>query len=51
MHSHVGSALHAAGFFLSIVVLGTLWRLIALHLMATSNRTTQKLGTVMLFQY
>lgn len=51
MHSHVGSALHAVGFFISIAILGTLWRLIALHLMATSNRTAQKVGTVMLFQY
>lgn len=51
MHSHVGSFLHAVTFFLGVVVLGTLWRLIALHLMASKSTTGQKIGTVMLLQY
>lgn len=51
MHSHVGSFIHGATFFLSVVVFGTLWRLIALHALTSSSTTVQKVGKVMLFQY
>ena len=51
MHSHIGSALHAFGICIEIAIVGTLWRLIALHLMASSSARAQKIGSIMLFQY
>lgn len=51
MHSHVGSFMHSVAFFLGVVIIGTLWRLLALHALASSSARLQKFGSVMLFQY
>lgn len=50
MHTHF-SAIHAVGFFLSVVVLGTLWRLISATLVASNRPALSNLGTAMAFQY
>lgn len=50
MHTHF-SAMTALNVFLSVVVVGTLWRLASLHLAASSNESVQHLGKAMAFQY
>jgi hypothetical protein len=50
MHAHF-SAIAAAGVFLAVLVWGTLWRLGAAHLIASSNTTLQHVGKAMTFQY
>lgn len=49
-HTHF-SVIAASQAFLSVVVIGTLWRLAALHLMASNNTTANQLGEGMSFQY
>lgn len=50
-HVHI-SALHAMVFFLYVVILGTLWKLIALHLVLMNpTGGTGRWGRMMLFQY
>lgn len=34
MHTHFGSATHALGTFLSVLIVGTFWRLAWMHAMA-----------------
>lgn len=50
MHTHVGAIL-ALVTMLNIALLGTLWRLGAFWLVASSSSTAQNLGKAMLFQY
>lgn len=50
MHTHF-SVIGATQAFLGVVVIGTLWRLAALHLMASSNQSLVQLGEGMSFQY
>lgn len=50
MHTHF-SVMNAANAFLSILVIGTLWRLATLHLVASGNTQVQHLGKAMGFQY
>ena len=50
MHAHF-SAVSAASVFLAVLVWGTLWRLAAAHMVASSNTTLQHLGQAMAFQY
>ncbi|WP_274912144.1 hypothetical protein [Streptomyces sp. WZ-12] len=50
MHTHF-SAMAALGAFLGIVVVGTLWRLIAAHLTAANSSFANHLGKAMAFQY
>ena len=50
MHTHVG-AIAAVTTMLYIALLGTLWRLLALHSIASSSDTLSNLGKAMLFQY
>ena len=50
MHTHF-SAVHAVGFFMCIVVLGTLWRLIAAHFAASDRPLLEHIGNAMAFQY
>jgi hypothetical protein len=50
MHTHF-SFMSAAQVFLSVLVIGTLWRLAALHLVASSNPTFAHLGKAAGFQY
>jgi hypothetical protein len=49
-HAHF-SVIAASQAFLAVVVVGTLWRLAALHLMASSNETLNHVGAGMSFQY
>jgi hypothetical protein len=50
LHTHF-SVYHATAAFLGVVVIGTGWKLLALHGCASSNSTLQTLGLAMLFQY
>lgn len=50
MHTHVG-AIALVSAFMAVVFMGTLWRLISVHLMASQNSTAQGLGRAMAFQY
>jgi len=50
VHTHIG-AIAAVTTMIYIALLGTFWRLIAVHLVASSGPTTSKLGKAMLFQY
>jgi hypothetical protein len=49
-HTHF-SVIAASQAFLSVVIIGTLWRLAALHLMASNNPVANQLGEGMSFQY
>ncbi len=44
----IGAALHV---FVSVLILGTLWRIVAYHLMASSSTTAQHAGAGMITQY
>lgn len=50
MHTHF-SVMSAAQVFLSVVVIGTLWRLASLHLVASSNESAVHVGKAMSFQF
>jgi hypothetical protein len=50
VHTHF-SAIGAAHVFLSVLVLGTLWRIVSLHLVASSNEKLNHLGKAMSVQY
>jgi hypothetical protein len=50
MHSHF-SAVSAFGVFLAVIIWGTLWRLIAAHLVAMDNPALNHVGRAMSFQY
>jgi hypothetical protein len=50
MHTHIG-ALLAIPAFLSVVLAGTLWRLIAGYLVKSTSPNLQHLGGAMVFQY
>lgn len=50
MHTHVG-ALLAVPAFLSVVLAGTLWRLIAGHLIHSNSALARMIGGAMAFQY
>lgn len=50
MHTHF-SFMSALQVFLCVLVVGTLWRLTSLHLIASQNTTLQHLGKAAGFQY
>lgn len=50
MHTHF-SVMSAAQAFLAVVIIGTLWRLTALHLAASDNEQLQHAGKTMSLQY
>jgi hypothetical protein len=50
MHTHF-SATTALSVFLVVLVLGTLWRLIASHLAVSNNPMLNHIGSAMIFQY
>jgi hypothetical protein len=50
VHIHI-SAVGAAVTMVYIALLGTLWRLLAAHAIASKNATLSGLGHAMLFQY
>lgn len=45
------NAIVALNTFLAVLIVGTAWRLMSLHLVASSNSTAHTLGTAMAFQY
>lgn len=51
MHTHFGSATHLAATFLGVALVGSFWRLLALHAMKSRIRTVAGIGRAMLFQY
>lgn len=50
MHSHF-SALTALNVFLAVIIVGSLWRLVSLRLVASPRAELRNLGTAMAFQY
>jgi hypothetical protein len=50
MHTHFG-ALAGIGAFLSVLLFGTLWRLIAAHMVASSSSALKHVGGAMSAQY
>lgn len=50
MHTHF-SALAALNIFLAVLVVGTAWKIVALHLTASANPRISMLGQAMAFQY
>lgn len=45
------NAMVALNTFLAVLFVGTLWRLLSLHLIASSNPAARNLGQAMAFQY
>jgi hypothetical protein len=45
------NAMVALNTFLAVLIVGTAWRLVSLHLVASKNSTYRNLGTAMSFQY
>lgn len=45
------NAMVALNTFLAVLIVGTTWRLISLHLMASGNTQAVNLGSAMSFQY
>jgi hypothetical protein len=41
----------ALNTFLAVLIVGTAWRLISLHLISTGNQAYRNIGTAMAFQY
>jgi hypothetical protein len=50
LHTHF-SWVGALQAFLAVVIVGTLWKLTAMHLMATDNDVLNHVGKGMAFQY
>lgn len=50
LHTHF-SWVGALQAFLAVVIIGTLWKLTAMHLMTTENATLSHIGKGMAFQY
>jgi len=50
MHTHF-SAMHALNVFLAVLLVGSFWRLLSLHLMASSTPAVQHVGVAMTVQY
>jgi hypothetical protein len=50
-HTHFGSVTHAIATFLSVSMVGTLWRLGAFHGLGSKRRLVRGLSRMALFQY
>lgn len=50
MHTHF-SAIAAAGVFLAVLVWGTVWRLLAAHMIASNKPSLSHLGQAMILQF
>lgn len=48
MPLRLGAAVHV---FVSVLILGTLWRILAYHAMASNNPTVVHVGAAMITQY
>lgn len=51
MHTHFASGMHAVSVFLSVLLVGTLWKLAWLHAGRSSNQTVKAFSAAALFQY
>ena len=51
MHTHFGSITSAVAAFLHVILIGTLWRIGALHLAGSTNPTLRGIGRAMGVQY
>lgn len=51
MHTHFGSATMGAAAFLSVLLFGTLWRVLWLHGVNSSNPTVAGLSRAALVQF
>jgi len=49
-HTHF-SPLHALQAFLAVVIIGTVWRLVGLHLVTSKTKFWHTVGKAALFQY
>jgi hypothetical protein len=49
-HTHF-SPLHALQSFLAVVIIGTVWRLLALHMVGSKAPLVHAAGKAMTFQY
>lgn len=45
------NAVVALNTFFAVLLVGTAWRLISLHMVASNNASVHNLGTAMAFQY
>lgn len=45
------NAVVALNTFFAVLIVGTMWRLVSLHLVASNNSTAHTLGSAMAFQY
>lgn len=45
------NAMVALNTFLAVLIVGTAWRLVSLHCVASGNQSVKNLGTAMSFQY
>jgi hypothetical protein len=45
------NAMVALNTFLAVLIVGTAWRLLSLHLSASGNQSAKTLGLAMAFQY
>ena len=50
MHTHF-SAMNALNVFLAVLIVGSVWRLLSLHLAGSKSSGMQNLGKAMAFQY
>lgn len=50
LHTHF-SFMAALNAFISVIVIGTFWRLTYAHFMASNNSTLKFIGQAMAFQY
>ena len=51
MHTHFASGMHAVSVFLSVLLVGTLWKLAWMSAGRSSNPTVKGLASAALFQY
>lgn len=51
MHTHFASGTHAVGTFLSVLIVGSFWRLAWMHAARSSNPTVQAIAGAALFQF
>jgi hypothetical protein len=51
MHTHFASGTHAVGTFLSVLIVGSFWRLAWMHAAQSKNPTVQALAGAALFQF
>jgi hypothetical protein len=50
LHTHF-SAVSALSTFVAVLIVGTMWRLVAYHLIASANPRISQIGQGMAFQY